>query len=104
MFVSHTKFSPDWCFGFLKQRYRHTSVSSLEDIATVVTQSADVVKLVGTKNGAVQVPVYNWVQFFSGWFQKVPQIKHFCILLSTPGTFSMKEFSNSELKTWSLMQ
>ncbi len=50
MLVGHTKFSPDWCFGLLKQRFRHTFVSSLQDLADVITQSADVneVQFVGT--------------------------------------------------------
>ena len=33
--VGHTKFSPDWCFGLIKQRFRKTDVGCLEDIATV---------------------------------------------------------------------
>ena len=61
MLVGHTKFSPDWCFGLFKWRYKYTFVGSLQDIATVVLQSADVneVQLVGTKDGVVEVPVYN---------------------------------------------
>ena len=42
MLVGHTKFAPDWCFGLLKQRYRRTYVSSLQDIVDVVNVSADV--------------------------------------------------------------
>jgi len=42
LLVRHTKFSPDWCFGPFKQRFRRTFVSSLQEIADVVESSADV--------------------------------------------------------------
>lgn len=108
MIVGHTKFSPDWCFGLLKQHYRRTFVSSLEDIARVVTQSADVneVQLVGTEDGTVQVPMYNWAKFFTGRLRKVPRIKsyhHFYFSSSTPGTILMKEYSDSQQTTWCLL-
>ena len=58
MLVGHTKFSLDWCFGLLKQRYWRTYVSSLGDITRVVTESADFneVQLAGTEDGTVLVP------------------------------------------------
>jgi len=63
--VGHTEFAPDWCFGLFKQRFRHTFISSLQDIADVVELSAHVnaAQLVGTQNGEVVVPVYDWSQF-----------------------------------------
>ena len=36
----HTKFSPDWWFGLLKQKTRRTFISSLSDIARSVEESA----------------------------------------------------------------
>ena len=62
MLVGHTKFAPDWCFGLFKQQYRHTFVSSLDDIADVVNTSADVnvAQVVGTQNRETVVPMYNW--------------------------------------------
>ena len=65
MLVGHTKFSPDWCFGLFKQRYRCTFVSCLEDVVDVVNSSADVnvAQLVGTQSGEPVVPVYNWAAF-----------------------------------------
>ena len=55
--VGHTKFSPDWCFGLLKQRFRRTKVGCLDDIAQVVNDSAstNVAQLVGTQEGEVVV-------------------------------------------------
>lgn len=37
--AGHTKFAPDWCFGLLKQRYRKSVVSCLDDLVQVVTSS-----------------------------------------------------------------
>ena len=63
--VGHTKFAPDWCFGLFKQWFRRTFISSLQEIADVVESSAHVntAQLVGTQNGEVVVPVYDWSQF-----------------------------------------
>ena len=36
LIVGHTKFSPDWCFGLFKQKFRRTKVSCLDDIVKVV--------------------------------------------------------------------
>ena len=65
MLVGHTKFSPDWCFGLLKQRYRSPFVSCLRDIIHIVNTSSDIniAQLVGTQKGEVIVPVYDWMQF-----------------------------------------
>ncbi len=53
LLVGHTKYSPDWCFGLFKQRYRRCYVSSLHDVADAVNSSADVntAQLVGTQEG-----------------------------------------------------
>ena len=40
MITGHTKFSPDWCFGLLKKRYRRTKVGSLTDLVEVVNESS----------------------------------------------------------------
>ena len=65
-------------------------MSSLQDIATVVSQSADVneAQLIGRQDGTVEVPVYNWTGFFSGHFRKLPKIKsyhHFTFSSCSPG-------------------
>ena len=31
--MGHTKFSPDWCFRLLKQKYRKTDIGSLDALA-----------------------------------------------------------------------
>ena len=50
MLVGHTKFSPNCCFGHLKQRYEKPFIS-LDDIVAVVNDSADVntAQLVGSQ-------------------------------------------------------
>ena len=55
MLVGHTKFAPDWRFGLLKQRFRITFVSSLQDLVDVANTSVDVnvPQLVGTQDGEV---------------------------------------------------
>ena len=50
--VGHTKFSPDWCFGLLKQRFRRTKADCLDDLVRVVESSAAInhAQLVGTQS------------------------------------------------------
>lgn len=89
LIVGHTKFSPDWCFGLIKQWFRRTNVSCLDDIAMVVDQSAKVntPQLVGTQEGEILVPSYNWSEMLGPHFRKVKNIKtyHFCFDASMPG-------------------
>ena len=40
MITGHTKFSPDACFGLIKRKFRKSDVSSLDDLACVVKESA----------------------------------------------------------------
>ena len=74
--VGHTKFSPDWCFGLLKQRFRCSNVNCLDDFVDVVNSSAssNTAHLVGTQSGEVLVPTYNWNDFFSSHLRKIPGI------------------------------
>ncbi len=88
--VGHTKFSPDWCFGLLKRKLRHSKVDSLHDLVGVVERSATVnlAQLTGTQNGEVIVKTYNWQEHLSSSFKKVPQIKkvhHFKITKNDEG-------------------
>ncbi len=77
LIVGHTKFSPDWCFGLLKQRFRKTCVNSLQDIIDVVDGSAvvNIAQLVGDQSGKVIVPTYDWASYFSTHCTKIPSIK-----------------------------
>lgn len=64
--VGHTKFSPDWCFGLFKQKYRKMRIGCLDDIVRAVNESGNpnVAQLVGTQNGDVIVPMFNWSDYF----------------------------------------
>ena len=99
--VGHTKFSPDWCFGLLKQKFKRTAVNSLDDLVSVVNQSAVVNKtqLVGSQSGEVMVPTYDWADYLGPHFDKIPHIKaqhHFHFLSSRPGEVTVKQLCDSE--------
>ena len=108
MLVGHTKFAPDWCFGLFKQRYRRTFVSSLEDVAIAVNSSADVnvAQLVGTQNGEILVPMYNWATYFQGHFRPIPQLKsyhHFKFSADHPHQVILQEFSDTPGSSFCLL-
>ena len=96
----HTKFTPDSCFGLFKQRFRKTRVECLDDIVNVVEQSAAVnhAQLVGTHNGQVIVPTYNWVTFFVTHLKKISNITkyhHFTASTNKKGIIISKIFRDS---------
>ena len=93
--AGHTKFSPDTCFGLLKQKFRKTDVDSFDDFATVVEQSASVNKsqLVGKIDGEVIVPTYDWTSYFATLYKKIDGIKgyyHFKIDTQSPGVVFLR--------------
>lgn len=107
MIVGHTKFSPDWCFGLLKQRLRRCRVDCLDDMVNVVESSADVnfAQLVGTQLGETLVPMYNWSHFFEPYFRVLPAIKsyhHFHFNSSSLGTAIVKQFCDSPAISYKL--
>ena len=105
----HTKFSPDWCFGLLKQKTRKTFISSLFDIARSVEESAsvNVAELVGLHNGTVLIPTYDWFTYLGNFFKKLPNIKsfyHFRFHRDFPGTVFCKEYWNSQERAVNLLR
>ena len=95
LIVGHTKFAPDWCFGLIKRQFRKINMSSLADIATVVDQSAsvNVPQLVGTQEGQVLVPTYDWAGMLGTHFRKLPNIKkyhHFHFEATSPGVVQLR--------------
>ena len=91
LIAGHTKFSPDWCFGLIKQSFRRGYVSSLFDLMEAVDQSTvtgvNISKLCGLHDGTVLVPVYDWVKFLEPFFKKIPGISkfhHFRFYQGTP--------------------
>jgi len=61
--VGHTKFSPDWCFGLMKQHFRSTKFGDLDDIVNCVNLPSfvNVSQLVGS---SVFIKTYNWSEHF----------------------------------------
>ena len=107
--VGHTKFSPDWCFGLVKQKFRHAKVDSLQDLVDVVESSASVnsAQLVGTQDGEMVVPIYDWQSFLLTKFRKLPGIKkfhNFKFSSESIGEVIIKEYSNSLQKTINLLR
>ena len=68
--TGHTKFSPGACFGLIKRKFRRTNVSSLDDLARVVNESAacNLCQLVGTQDGTTILPSQDWAGFLSSHF------------------------------------
>ena len=100
MIVGHTKFSPDWCFGLLKQKLRRTAVNCLADLVDVVEKSANVnhAQLVGNQSGESLVPIYDWATHFNDHFKAIPNIKrfhHFHFNKASPRIVQIREFSDS---------
>ena len=75
--AGHTKFSPDWCFGLVKRASRRTVVGSIHDIVDVVNSSAvcNKAQLVGTPEGDVLVPTYDWTGYLEPYFRKIKSLK-----------------------------
>ena len=62
------------------------------------TAGVNKAQLVGTHNGKVIVPVYDWSAFLGQYFAKLPGIKkflHFRFSKEEPGKLFFKEYSTS---------
>ena len=100
LLVGHTKFSPDWCFGLFKQKYRKTKIGRLLDIVEVVGSSAkcNFSQLVAEQDGTVCVQTHDWSKYLSPHFNRVKNIKKFCHFTfesKHPGKVFIKEYSDS---------
>ena len=111
LIVGHTKFSPDWCFGLFKQAYRRTKIGCLDDIVRVVERSAvaNHAQLVGTQDGRVLVPTYDWADFFDHPFQQralkgIKTMHHLRFCDTKPGYVFVKDSIDSPEKTIKLTQ
>lgn len=107
--VGHTKFSPDWCFGLLKQRYRRCAVNCLDDMVRVVESSANVntAQIVGDQAGETCVPTYDWYQFFQPHFKQLKNITkyhHFKFTSTAKGVVSVKHLADTEEVNISLLK
>ena len=101
MIPGHTKFPPDACFGLVKRKFRKTPVSSLEDLARVVDDSAacNVCQLVGAQDGCVLAPTRDWAGFLSSYFCHLDDIKkyhHFRFEGNHPGAVFLRKTAVAE--------
>ena len=101
MITGHTKFSPDACFGLIKRKFRKADVSSLDDLARVVEESAvcNICQLVGAQDGRVIVPSRDWAGFLSSHYRRLDGIKqyhHFRFERSHPGVVFLKKTTTAE--------
>lgn len=111
LIAGHTKFSPDWCFGLLKQSFRRTFVSSLFDLMKTVDNSTvtgvNISKLCGLHDGTVLVPVYDWASYLQLFFKKIIGISkfhHFRFSKEHPGVVFCREFVDSPVTEWQILK
>ena len=110
MLVGHTKFSPDWCFGLVKQRFRRTKVGCLDDIVKVVNDSSKVnfAQLVGREDGTIIVHQYNWADFFSTFFKRnafagIKSWQHLVFSAEKPGVALVRNATDGKETKLSLL-
>ena len=101
--VGHTKFSSDWGFGLLKQKFKKTFVGCLDDIVRVVNQSAkpNWAQLVGAQDGSNIVPMYDWAEHFEPHTIKtalkgITQMHHFRFSSVHPGKVFVKNCNSDK--------
>ena len=78
--AGHTNFGPDRSFGVIERSYKVTYISSLYEFAEMVESSSTAgvnkAQLVGTHDGKVIVPVYDWSAFLEQYFCQASQHKN----------------------------
>uniref|UniRef100_A0A1X7UE93 Uncharacterized protein n=1 Tax=Amphimedon queenslandica TaxID=400682 RepID=A0A1X7UE93_AMPQE len=104
-----TKFSPDWCFGLLKQRFRRSVVGSLHDLLEVVETSTSVNKaqVVGTLEGKCIVKSYDRTRHLAPFFKKIKAIKtfhHYVMDCQAMGEVSMRNTSDDSVMREQLLR
>ena len=102
MLVGHTKFSPDRFFGHFKKVFRHSTVSTFTEIASVMERSThnhqNVPQLVRGPGNEKLVEFYQWSTHLSQFFKAIPNIlsyRGFRVTNDKPGIVYLKEFSDS---------
>lgn len=81
--ANHTKFGPDYAFGFFKMKFRQSVISCLDDVVNVVNDSTpdsnlNFSFLVGNEDGQLFLDVFDWQTGFTGaGFSKIPAITNY---------------------------
>jgi len=76
-------------------------------VQTTSTSGLNKAQLVGTHNGRVVVPVYDWGTFLGQYFKKLPNIKevhHFWFSNEDPGKVFYKELVSSPERSCMLLK
>ena len=102
MVVGHTRCLVDGCFGLIKQKYRRSDCDTLEQLQSIVEDSASVnnaqlYQAPGSSRPAFQW--YDWVSFLDERFKAVHGIRslqHFRFSSDSPGSVFVKEAANGE--------
>ena len=109
--AGHTNFGPDRSFGVIERSYKVTYISSLYEFAEMVESSSTAgvnkAQLVGTHDGKVIVPVYDWSAFLGQYFVELPSIKkfhHFRFSKEEHGKIYFKEYSTSPKRSLLLLK
>ncbi|XP_072022962.1 uncharacterized protein [Amphiura filiformis] len=103
MLAEHTKLLPDGCFGLIKQRFRVTKVSCLDDMCDVVSASARIAQtnlpqLVGKEDGTPVVVQRAWdthLEPYSSAVKEILAYHHFRFGADTPGKVFVRQFVDS---------
>ena len=94
MVVGHTRCSVDGGFGLAKQKYRLGDIDTMEQLVSVVTESA-CSNVASTKNWEWR----DWDSFLQGYFKRlagITQYQHFNMTKEQPGKIKMKKTSAAE--------
>ena len=109
--AGHTKFSPNWCFGLMKQRLRRTLILSLFDILEANDKSTlsgvNCGKLVGLHDGSVLIKTYDWANYLAPYFKKLNGISthhHFRFNKHDPGKVFYREYADSSEREFQLLK
>ena len=97
MVAGHTKFAPDWGFGLLKRKTRRTFVSSQADIEAATTASSicNAVQCVGTQDGDVNVPTYDWAAFLANSYRAIVGLLSYHSFSVSADVMVVREYARS---------
>ena len=112
MLPYHTRFGPDWCFGLIKIKHKHSYVSSISQLAEVVltstTKSINIPQLISEPSSDnTLVPVRAWKSFLENYFRKIPNLtryQHFRLSSSDPGRVFIRQFPSSAEFSFSIIK
>ena len=95
----------------IKKSYKVTYVSPIFELARLVENSSSIginkAQLVGTHDGGVIVPVYDWTSFLETCFMRIPNIKkyhHFRFSKDSPGMVLCKELVTTPEQPFMLLK